>query len=437
MNEDKPLTLGGKLRALRIAKGLTQGELTRGDITPGLISQIESDRVAPSARVLALLADRLGVQANDLVTEVHARQEQLQLLKDARDHLDNNRGDEAMKLLLQLQHSDIHYISPMDLTLEIAYAHQLQEEYETAKGLYSKVEHHALLSSEHLLGANCMNRQGDMYAALGKTSLALYCYHRGMAFSAAMSNPPVHTVAVLRKHISICLYRLGNSDAALSYAQTAYQELTGTSHMQEIAEICHILSVLHMERRESEQALLFATDSISIYRTIGLTRQLTDAKMNFAIVLRELLDPEGALRAMPAIIEEYVLQNRVPEQANAWNERASCELAAGLTEAAGQSLARSQSLARPDSLELAESYRLQGQWLWATHRYDEATTVLEKACDILQRRGMDVTASQILNQLETMYHEQGQSADAVLCQERRVALAARLRLAQRVAQIIA
>ena len=47
-----PLTLGAKIRALRQAKGLTQGELTRGEITPGLISQIESDRIAPSYRVI-------------------------------------------------------------------------------------------------------------------------------------------------------------------------------------------------------------------------------------------------------------------------------------------------------------------------------------------------------------------------------------------------
>ncbi len=58
--------LGARLRALRVAGGLTQTELAAGRFSKEYISQIERGKTRPTAETIAWLAERLGVDASFL-----------------------------------------------------------------------------------------------------------------------------------------------------------------------------------------------------------------------------------------------------------------------------------------------------------------------------------------------------------------------------------
>jgi transcriptional regulator with XRE-family HTH domain len=62
-------SLGTAIRERRIARGLTQTELGH-PLTKGFVSEVERGRSLPSLRALALIADRLGVPAGELLGEV-------------------------------------------------------------------------------------------------------------------------------------------------------------------------------------------------------------------------------------------------------------------------------------------------------------------------------------------------------------------------------
>ncbi|WP_198299738.1 helix-turn-helix transcriptional regulator [Tumebacillus avium] len=70
-NDNRPKMLGAKIQELRITKGLTQGELGQGLVTPSMISQIESGRANPSYKLLCQLAERLEVPLAHLTAEYH------------------------------------------------------------------------------------------------------------------------------------------------------------------------------------------------------------------------------------------------------------------------------------------------------------------------------------------------------------------------------
>jgi transcriptional regulator with XRE-family HTH domain len=56
------MSLGERVRALRMERGLQQRQLAeKADLTPSLVSQIESGRLTPSLNTLRRLADALGV----------------------------------------------------------------------------------------------------------------------------------------------------------------------------------------------------------------------------------------------------------------------------------------------------------------------------------------------------------------------------------------
>ncbi len=62
-------SLGERIRAARVARGLTQQALAQGLATKGFICQIERNRATPSLPKLRLLAERLGLPISDLTGE--------------------------------------------------------------------------------------------------------------------------------------------------------------------------------------------------------------------------------------------------------------------------------------------------------------------------------------------------------------------------------
>ena len=60
--------LGARIRAARVAAGLTQTELGGPDATVSYVSRIESGNRRPDPRVLEAFASRLGVTVEELLT---------------------------------------------------------------------------------------------------------------------------------------------------------------------------------------------------------------------------------------------------------------------------------------------------------------------------------------------------------------------------------
>ena len=107
--------LGERVRALRVAAGLTQVELADGRFSKEYISQIERGKTRPTESTIALLAERLGVDQGFLVSgvsseertkvetllaraealsEAHQYSEAIDAFREARPALDGTLGAE-------------------------------------------------------------------------------------------------------------------------------------------------------------------------------------------------------------------------------------------------------------------------------------------------------------------------------------------------------
>src|SRR6266849_10821061 len=62
------LLVGAKIRAMRLAKKMTQSQLAKPDFSISYISAIERGQIQPSLRALAILAARLGLPSTYLLT---------------------------------------------------------------------------------------------------------------------------------------------------------------------------------------------------------------------------------------------------------------------------------------------------------------------------------------------------------------------------------
>jgi transcriptional regulator with XRE-family HTH domain len=68
-HDELALVIGRRVRARRLAVGLTQTELGE-PLTKGFVSAVEGGHTLPSLRALLLFADRLGVGLDDLAGPV-------------------------------------------------------------------------------------------------------------------------------------------------------------------------------------------------------------------------------------------------------------------------------------------------------------------------------------------------------------------------------
>lgn len=75
-------TFGSRLRERRLARGLSQGALAGGELSMSYVSLLESGKREPTRRVAEVLAERLGIDADLLLTGVsssHRRERELEL----------------------------------------------------------------------------------------------------------------------------------------------------------------------------------------------------------------------------------------------------------------------------------------------------------------------------------------------------------------------
>src|SRR2546430_14769740 len=65
---DAPSTLGPRLRAIRLGKGIGLRELARRlELSPSAISQIETGKMQPSVRTLYAFASEFGVTVDEVL----------------------------------------------------------------------------------------------------------------------------------------------------------------------------------------------------------------------------------------------------------------------------------------------------------------------------------------------------------------------------------
>lgn len=69
------MSLGTKIRELRLANGMTQSELGAGLVTPSMISQIESDKANPSYSVLEAIAVKLKTPLEYFLADIQTQLE--------------------------------------------------------------------------------------------------------------------------------------------------------------------------------------------------------------------------------------------------------------------------------------------------------------------------------------------------------------------------
>lgn len=109
-----PVEFGARLRALRRAAGLSQTDLATEGLSPSYVSLIESGKRPASAAVIAILASRLGVEEQFLLTGVDVEASAALELEVAYAEmaLRNGEGRQALEHASAVVDAPAHTVSP-------------------------------------------------------------------------------------------------------------------------------------------------------------------------------------------------------------------------------------------------------------------------------------------------------------------------------------
>ena len=109
------MSIGGKLKELRILKGLTQEELAdRAELSKGFISQVERDLTSPSIATLTDILQCLGTSLNEFFTE----EPEEQIVFGSEDFFEKIDSDLKNKIEWIIPNAQKNIMEPIFLTLE-------------------------------------------------------------------------------------------------------------------------------------------------------------------------------------------------------------------------------------------------------------------------------------------------------------------------------
>lgn len=382
-------SLGQKLRSIRKERNLTQHSLGRGIVSSSMISQIESDRIIPSADLLRKLAERLNVDTSYLLTDSLGAKELFSYHR-AKGLLAAGLYVQAIACLKPLlaRDTDEGHISEAELYFDAAVCYIHLERYDEAVEIYELAlkaflnhqdVHNAVYSYYYL---------GHLYFRLNTPKLARMYWQRAQALienRPSLQHPFRFKVylGLARAHSQLQEYHL----AEQNYLQAEKLALQSESWL-DVAEIYDNLSMNYVSNRSFQFPELYLERARAIHSAIYHQPGVLRTTLRWAVQQRR----KGQLQKAEMELSTLIVKLRAtPEQTPDWVfhahvylELAASQIELGMLQRAWHTLTLLDEL--PPEL-MDEGLQIQGlllrvHLLILENELDQALHTLEQASRI-------------------------------------------------------
>jgi tetratricopeptide (TPR) repeat protein len=287
--------LGARVRALRIARGLTQEQLAGPDFSKGFISLVETGRTRISLRAAQVLATRLGVLVVELMVDSTERSQlaieidltraetelragradaALDLLRSVRPRLSGliaARADRLAGLALLARRSTRDAIERLEaargafLTVGDR-AMSLRTTFDLARA-YGRGDAHgrslalALEVDRGITSGDLIDRSLELqviaylaskFVTIGDNASADLYAERARALAEDVSDPP--TLAHLYMTLAITRQEQGNLDAALEYARKSLRTYDDLGDRPQVGSAWNTMAWVYVQRKQYPKA---------------------------------------------------------------------------------------------------------------------------------------------------------------------------------------
>ncbi len=344
-------TPGHRVRELRQARGLTQGDLAGSDFSKGFISLVESGRTRMSLRAAQIIAERLGVPVTDLLAVPvgdDQRTLEFQLLQ-AETLLARGQAAEATLIAERLERMAAGALAPrvkrlrgralsqanrsregIGLLDEALRAYRAAGDREmVARTLYDLALAHArleaqgealnlALQAEHLVNEGAVidrTFELKLLSFLAGTLVVLSDFgaadlrtERAKALAEDVADP--RAVANLYENLAVTRQRQGDLEAALAYARRSLQAYEELDSKADIGSAWNTLGWVYISRGQAGRA------AEALTRAERLAQENDDGRlMSYVLQNRAELElargnPEAAVKLAQQSIDHPAASTR-------------------------------------------------------------------------------------------------------------------------------
>lgn len=420
------MSVGTRLRRLRLQRGLTQKELADPRYTHAYVSTIEAGRRQPSATALEHFAKKLSVDVEELRTgrppDLEAK---LRLkLQEARRDISAGSFDDSAKTLAQVLRDAKRY----KMTNLEAKATEYQALIEERRGnmqaafeRYQDVEK-ILIEAPPPLLADCVAGQARCLTDIGDVRYAIFLIESLVDRLEREGYSDPNALVRLYAPLVRAYVQLGVHSKASQYAEAALAMLPNVSDPFNQAVMHVNLAAAYLRdgrAKEADASLLRAED---LFRTLDLRAETATAHLNRGYSLvRGGGDLETAKSELQAAVDLFVSMGNENFEAHALNELAHVARVEGDLETARRHLDRSLSILKggEDVGELALAHLERGLCI-SEEDPKRAEKDLRKAVELFTKAEQFLRAARAHRVLGDMLVEQGREDEA--CQVFRAGL---------------
>lgn len=408
----EPRALGGRLKAARVSRGLTQSALAGDGISSGYVSRIESGIRRPTLKVLTELARRLDKPVDQLLRGISSTEyDEIRLGLDyAELALENGEGEEAER----------HSRDALTRA-ELASLEQFQ-----SRG------HYLLGRAYEVLGRlDEAVRELEHAVASDSTVLAV---RAGIALTRCHRNQGDVSLAIeVGERIQATLPALGldRTDEAVQLAMTVASGYIDRGDLNQAARLCADVirhteewaspaarssaywsaSVAFSERGEIQDAVALATRALALQGEGNDTRNLARLRLSLGrleLRMDQASVPEALAHLSRARDELKWSSAGVIDIAQSGMALADAHLRSGDAEHAVELAAEVEAMDEPATLpERAEAAMIRGQAAWALQRTDDAVEAYQTAIDLLTACDEDRYSAQLWYDLAELLDQVG------------------------------
>lgn len=414
-----PAELGRRIRAARIAKGLTQTQLAGGDVSVGLVSRMEAGRRRVQPATLERFAERLGVPVMQLLLGVAPSEyDEVRLELDyAELALESGQAEEAASRSALVAGRALTDGPLRDLLDRAHHIHalalealgQLDDAILELEALVAALPEGVLRISAGVALSRAYRESGDLARSI-ETAERLLSGLDGTPLET--SDEAVQLTATLAA-AHVARGDIGHAARVIRGAVVTAEQLDSPAAR---AAAYWNASVVEAERGRVPDAVALAERALGMFREGQAARHLARLRIELGILQLQLDPPdiEAARASLRSATEQSAWANTSPvDAARADNALAKAHVLAGEFAAArtlAERVCAETSAAVP--LVAAEARRIEGQACLGLGDRDDALRAYRQAAALLTAVGADRTAAQLWFELAGLLDEIGEAEAA-------------------------
>ena len=410
-------TLGQRLRALRIERGLSQADLAGDLVSPSYVSLIESDRRSPERDVLDGLARRLGcstlfLESGVAPEELNEQRLRLQFAEIARANGSLNEARDQFKDLLQVASGDIR----QDATWGLLRIEEVLGNF-----------HEAMTHLEALLDATRTGEPGGpglltlfnarcrLYRKAGDFARSIEVGEAALREVRALGLEGTEDEIRLASTLVGCYWARGDLFSAQHLASQVIERAEKLGSREAQGNAYWNASLVAGARGQLKLALELGDKTLGLLSETTSTHNLARMRVTYAWLLLRCDPPrlDEAETLLARACEVFTALGMSSQVASCETEIARCALLRGnfadATEIAGRAIARCADRAP----ELAQARMVSGLALTLSGRLEDGIALMTNAAELMAALGSRLDAAQAWRDLAEALIKVGRPEDAI------------------------